>query len=597
MGLLLVIFWPAQCITVSMESANSDQSSFLTTSHDLDQSTTLLDQSIISSNSIKNAGYIFGQGLNSQAVQIGNDEQTAIGKISSSGIIESVAMACASGKSLSLSQSANALGESEIETSGRDISNLAFQKAGVLSGGLTSAQSISLGDNFITSSQVSSIAGSLGYTDTAASSPEETVKATGGLNGIGTVQGQITSDGASIQGSIQANSLKSNAYSAVKSTTDYTYASSGDRLSSTIDSRADGAMQQSTGNVQTFTGIDQSTTSELIPTPGSWVWSGYGGIITSNPCLFRDGWSRKHIFAKGADNSLWDNLEGNWFSLGGNIASDPYAILDPKGKIHILVAGSDGALMDNVFDTSSTDQSQWNSRWLNLGGYITSTPDAIVDRRQNFHLDIVVKGADGALCIRDLNTLDWSGDWTYLGGSITLNPHITGDTDSFPYNFIVYARGSDGTLQAAVVPWSDNSGSYKCSWHNLGGQITSDPKPLFNHVLARGTDGSLWDHTGYYLNEEGAFVNTKWAGLGGYIIGNPEPVIDSSLIHTFVRGGDGSLWENIVDEYSFDPSSSNQWYCLGGYLTSDASALRGQYLEVVARGGDMGVWMDRTKLF
>jgi len=269
----------------------------------------------------------------------------------------------------------------------------------------------------------------LGYSDGMAQSSDNIVRLTGGLNDVGSMSGfinTIASDGASASGSFQADSLESKAYSAVKSTSTegdaYSYLSSANQLASTLSGSANGHVTSNqdlnaNGNVRVFAsstsddsssksydangesvsgslsasagspaivetnlaGAIKSEAAGLIPTPGSWVWNGLGGIITSNPYQLQDD-GKTHIFAKGGDNGLWDNVDGDWQGLGGVITSDPYAVKDDLGKVHVLAKGGDGALWDRIIDEG----------WVGLGGYITSNPGAALNPTDG-HLKAVVK--------------------------------------------------------------------------------------------------------------------------------------------------------------------------------------------------------------
>lgn len=576
---------PAQCITLSIDS----EESFLTTRHDLDQSTALLDQASISGGSIESSSYLSGQGDNSQFMQMGNDEQTVLGTISTSGLVESASITCASSKSLSLSQNANTLGQSEIETSGKDSSNSASQKAGVLSGGLASAQSISLEDSSITSRQVSSIVGALAYTDAAASSPAETVKATGGLNGIGIVQGQLTSDGASILGNIHANSLESNAYTAVKTTSDYSYASSGDQLSSTIDTTTV-IIQQSTGDIKT----DDSIANKAIPIPGAWVWSNLGGYAASNPSVIQNNQGENFCFVKGGDNSLYAYTGNDWYGLGGYITSNLCAVKDDQGQIHVFARGGDGSLWDNVFNLDSLMYT-----WYGLGGYINSDPSAALAPFTNGNLKIAVRGGDNSLWVRDFSPCDLSGGWYPLGGYITSNPQIIFDSQR---NLEIFAKDSNNALWC-LKGTADDNGMYYGIWHPLGGSITSDAKPIIDprypnciDTVARGSDGNIWgnilDTTTGINNWYG--INIPISEPGTIYQGNPDPIVDGDGdIHIFYRGNDGALWDAVgvykpsENRYNFNGQS------LGGFITSDPSALWDKItkqIKIAARGGDGSLW-------
>jgi len=645
-AMLLLMVVPAYGITLSMESGGGSQKSFLTESHDLDASAYLLEQAVLTGGSIENAGHISGQGLNDQSKLIGSGEQTALGKISSSGIIESAASTYASCGSLSLVQSVNALGRSETEVSGMDSARSSFQKAGVLSGGLSSSQSISLQDESVISSQISSIAGALGYADGAAASSGDSVKATGGLNGIGTVQGQITastSEIARISGNVEASSTQSSAYSAVKTRSggvdDYSYLSSDDWLSSEIDARSgkDANLAQNLnalGDVQVYTSTEDemfagqygagdqelsgstsvasggflktemnqirevgSTASNLVPAPGSWIWSYYGGYISANPSLIQDASGKDFSFVRGGDNGLYALTGNNWYWLGGYITSDPTAVKDSQGKIHTLARGGDSSLWDNVLDTGTL-----NAQWTGLGGVITSSASAAIDPNSRGKLKIVARGLDNALVGRDLYTEDMSGDWYGFGGSVTSNPNIIFDQQN---NFHVFVRDSSSAvmdLRGAL----DYNGNYQAIWHSLGGSVTSDIKPVLDprygngiDIVARGSDGKVVTGVLNTLCEcnhwYGSDAVVSAAGSGSSIYqGNPEPVIDNNRnLHVLYRGEDGALWDAVGTPAGSGYSFSS--YSLGGYITSDVDALwdkNANKIKVAARGGDGSLWLN-----
>lgn len=645
-AMLLLVVVPANGITLSMESGGGSQRSFLTESQDLDASANLLNQAVLAGGSIQSAGHISGQGSNDQARLIGNGEQTAFGTISSSGLIESAASTYASGGSLSLVQNVNALGRSETEVNGMDSTRSAFQKAGVLCGGLSSSQSISLQDESVVSSQMSSIAGALGYADAAAASSADSVKATGGLNGIGTVQGKITastSDIPSISGNVQESSTLSNAYSAVKTMYDgkdgYSYLSSDDQLSSDINARSgsDANLAQNLiarGNVQVYTSTNDdlftrqydardqdlsgstsaasagslsaemnqpgevgSTTSNLVPTPGSWVWSYYGGYINANPSLIQDASGKDFCFVRGEDNGLWALTGNNWYGLGGYITSDPSAVKDSQGRIHTLVRGSDNSLWDNVLDSRTL-----SAQWIGLGGIISSSASAAIDPSSTGRLKIVVRGSDNSLWGRDLNTGDMSGGWYGLGGIIASNPNIIFDLQN---NFHVFVRDSNNAVED-LKGTLDYNGNYQAAWHSLGGSITSDAKPVLDprfqngiDIVARGSDGKVVTNVLNTLCEcnswYGSNAAVSAAGSGSSVYqANPVPVMDNNRnLHVLYRGEDGGLWDAVgtpvASGYTFNS------YSLGGYITSDPSALWDKNMNKIkaaARGGDGSLWVN-----
>jgi hypothetical protein len=316
-----------------------------------------------------------------------------------------------------------------------------------------------------------------------------------------------------------------------------------------------------------------TTTSDamgFLPTPGSWNWDDLGGNAASNVFQIKDNLGRVHNLLKGGDNGLWDNVDGSWQYLGGALASDPCAIKDSAGKIHILAKGSDGALWDRILDGG----------WVSLGGAIISNPSAALSA--NGAVKIAVKGSDNSLWLKDLTT----GSWTSLGGNIDSNPQLILDAQK---NLHVLTKGGDGAL------WDNVNGI----WQNRGGSIASDAMPVINpfdtkyvYVFVRGSDGGLW------CNTLDTTMNTAtWQNLGGSIStssielykGKPAPVVDpDGVLHTFIRGRDGGLWD----------SANGIWYGLGGSIKSDPNALRDKNGKVRAAtvGIDNGLWINTLGL-
>jgi len=317
----------------------------------------------------------------------------------------------------------------------------------------------------------------------------------------------------------------------------------------------------------------QNSEAGFIPTPGSWVWNGFGGVLTSNPYQLLADDGTNHIFAKGGDNGLWDRVDGDWQGLGGVIDSDPFALQDAQGKIHVLAKGSDGALWDRVLGGS----------WWGLGGFMTSNPSAAIELIPDGYMYIVARGGDNALWARELDTTDMSGEWYSCEGSIASNPYVVFDNQGDLHTF---AQGDDGALWDLNLIKKDDH-FYEGDWSSLGGIITSDAMPVldpFNpgliYTSVRGSDGSVWYNTLDTTSGE-----STWTGLGGYIDGNPAPVVDTDgVLHNFVRGGDGGLWDN----------ADGAWYSLGGFITSDPNAIRDKEgkLQVAAVGGDNGLWVN-----
>jgi len=640
--LLLFCFLLSTCEAVSLdcESGGSGGTVSLSVNYALDGSTGMNEEIVLGDGQILQHRTLEGDGSNALYQQIKCAKGTISSDISSSGALRSATSSYASGDLADSTQNVGVIGESEIMISGSSGSLSASQKAGVLSGATRSSQKISVQEGSVRSAQASEIAGALGYADGNARSSEDAVRITGGLNGLGAINGQITtsaSDGASGSGVFRADSLTSKAYSAAKATSAdgdaYSYLSSDKQLASSISTRADELVStehdlMADGDVLVFAstpdesesytaetvsgsisagspqnienklqGDLQSATSDLIPTPGSWVWNNYGSYLTSDPFIIEDDQGRDHVFVRGGSGALYDNVWGDWYGFGGYIYSnsDPYAVKDGQGRIHIFARDSDGSLLDNVFDTYN-----WNYDWWDLGGYFTLDPSAALEPGPNGFLKIVVRGGDNALWMRDLDTRYMSGVWNPLGGYLTSGPYVIYDDDGRIHTFV---RGGDGSLWDNVGVWDAYSGQYWHDWNYHGGYITSHPKPIvdpnYNSILvfARGGDGALWakdfSPEGFwnYWTSHGGYISP--AGSGSIIYeGNPEPVADSDgYIHTFVRGGDGSLWDNV---WYHTGNPAHDWYGLGGYITSDPSAMwdASGHIDVAVRGGDGTLWVN-----
>lgn len=621
---ILIFFLTSISAAVSISSSmdNGKRASFVKVSYDVEIDTDLAQKLSLGDDGISSSLSLEGSGVNKIDQTAGNGEASVSSSISSIGSLSSTASGYASSSIVRVGQNIQSSGQSDSSVSGASGSLSTAQNAGLLEGYMTSSQMIAAGAGTIKALQATNLAGSLGYADGVVQSSDNIVHLTGGLNGVGGMSSfldTVASDGVSASGSIQADSLESKAYSAVKSTSEdgdaYSYLSSSGHLESSMSGSADGHVtsdqqldangdvkvyasstsddsssesydvegESASGSMSASAGspavVDtnlagdlQSSEAGIIPTPGSWVWNGFGGILTSNPYQLEAN-GQKHVLAKGADNGLWDNVDGDWQGLGGIIDSDPFALQDAQGNIHILAKGSDGGLWDRIY----------GGGWWNLGGIITSNPSAAIELSANGYMYIVVRGADYGLWARELNTADMSGDWYSGSGYITSNPQIVFDSQG---NWHTFARGGDGAL------WDLNlirkgPQYYEGDWKSLGGVITSDAMPTvdpFNpnllYTSVRGSDGSLW-----YNTQDITTGASTWTGLSGYILGNPSPVVDTDgVLHNFVRGGDSGLWDNV----------GGTWYNLGGYIKSNPNAIRDDEgkLQVAAIGGDNGLWIN-----
>lgn len=311
--------------------------------------------------------------------------------------------------------------------------------------------------------------------------------------------------------------------------------------------------------------VDEINSSEAVssihPMPltlKEYRWNGMSGSINSSASMFKDDQGQTHILARGPDNELWDNVDGVWQGVGGAIASDPCAVKDNLGVVHIFAIGSDSALFDWVSGTGS----------VNLGGHLTSNPSAALS--PDGHIKIAAKSSDDELLIKDLTT----GEWSNLGGKIESNPQLIFDIQGKMH---VLAQGSSGAL------WDNVDGT----WQNHSGMVASDPRPIINPfnpgvilTSVRGENGALWINS----LDTASGIST-WTDLGGTIVGVPSPSVDTDgVLHNFVRGSDGGLWDN----------ADGSWYSLGGSIISDPSVFRDRdgKLHVSAAGQGNELWIN-----
>jgi hypothetical protein len=323
-----------------------------------------------------------------------------------------------------------------------------------------------------------------------------------------------------------------------------------------------------------------SLKNPLLPT-----WTCLGGSLTLSHCTMMDNQGRRHVFVIGADNALWDNVDGSWVYLGGILASAPYAAKDKNGRIHVVVRGADNALWDCVFDTSS-----WTSSWKGLGGSINSQATAAMEPTYGAVMDIVVRGSDNALWLCEFNVNDLTTySWHPLGGSLASRPFVIFDSNSRMHIFVT---GTDNSL------WDNRgiltSGTYVHSWYGLGGIILGAPysalKPGSNDNLiaaVRGADNALWMADVNGLSNPETCTLT---GLGGVIASDPFISADTSgKVHSFVRGGDGAMWENVFSGNPWNPSGA-QWVGYGGSIIGSPQVLLDGATYAYVQGSDIALW-------
>lgn len=316
------------------------------------------------------------------------------------------------------------------------------------------------------------------------------------------------------------------------------------------------------------------------------TWTLLGGYITDKHTAITDNQGRRHVFVVGGDNALWDNVDGSWVYIGGSINSAPYPAKDKFGRIHIVVRGADYALWDFIFDTAS-----WTGTWRGMGGSLTSMATAAMEPTYGNYMKIVARGGGNSLWQCDFNINDLSSyNWYGYGGGLNSWPFIMFDSNSREH---ILLRGSDNALWDCRGVLSGEL--YYHAWHRLGGVITQAPfatlEPGYNGYIAamvRGSDNALWMVDVNVLSDP---ETCNWYLLGGVISSDAFATTDTSnRIHTFVRGSDGSMWENVFVSSPWNPSGA-QWIGHGGYLStcSPQALISGQTYAYIL-GGDNAIW-------
>jgi len=329
---------------------------------------------------------------------------------------------------------------------------------------------------------------------------------------------------------------------------------------------------------------DPSVSIKVLSIPAT--WTSLGGYLTSKHCAIVDNQARRHIFVRGGDNALWDNVDGTWICLGGVLTSAPYAAKDKNGRIHIVVRGGDNALWDYVLDTAS-----WTGGWRGLGGSLSSMATAAMEPTYGTWMKIVVRGSDNSLWLCEFNVNDLSSyNWVGLAGLLNSWPFAIFDQNSRMH---VFVAGADNAL------WDSrgilSSGEYVHNWHGLGGVIQDAPfstlEPGYpNYLLAmvRGSDNTLWmaDVDGLSNPE-----TCTWRGFGGGITSEMFASTDTAgRVHTFVRGGDGAMWENVFSSNPWNPSGALWVGHDGGVNTWSPQALLNGQTYAYVLGGDSAMW-------
>ncbi|MGD0171580.1 MAG: hypothetical protein ABSB81_05605 [Halobacteriota archaeon] len=273
-----------------------------------------------------------------------------------------------------------------------------------------------------------------------------------------------------------------------------------------------------------------------------WGWSKIGGqlLAGTSPAAYsftsgtttQVGW-----FVTGTDHALYQSWSNNgvqspsWVNLGGYLTSSPAATSPGNGVIDVFVRGTNGALYER---TTTNGGATWSS-WASLGGQIPAGTAPAASSWGSGHLDLFVQGMNGALYHKSYSGSTWSA-WENLGGKLTSSPAATSPGNG---QINVFVRGTNGALYQRS--WT---GSWS-SWTSLGGQIPAGTAPAASSwgsghldLFVQGMDGAL-----YHMSATGS-TWSSWENLGGYLTSSPAATSPASgVIDVFVCGTDGALWQ------------------------------------------------------
>lgn len=270
-----------------------------------------------------------------------------------------------------------------------------------------------------------------------------------------------------------------------------------------------------------------------------------------------------------------------WTKLGGYVTSSPSAVVDNLGHTEVWVKGSTNQLHVNIDGT-------WKNAPVISGG-VTATSDPFAVKDTNGKIHVLVRGSNGhAMDLIYVPSTNYA-KWKDLSGSIAGG--LTGAKD--PYNSYILRVAVRGTSNALYTgDLNVNTESFG-GWVSQGGSLTSRPYIMFDpsgmeHILVRGSAGNLYDKKGVW---GGSSYTRTWNSLGGSLASGSNPVATiepgfTSFFGAFVRAATNAAY--FGDVYTGSPETLG-WHSMGGSLTSDTFAVAdstAQRIHVFVRGTD-----------
>ena len=293
-------------------------------------------------------------------------------------------------------------------------------------------------------------------------------------------------------------------------------------------------------------------------------WNGWRplGQGTAGPAVFCSGGSGSlYMSVLGSDNFtiyIWSYSNGSWSawkSPSDGTTAEP-ACASMNGTLHLLARGSDYGLWYDKLDEVSGSWSGWQS----LGGTLESPPALAASPSLN-RLDVVVKGAAGAISHKALINGVWS-QWDPLAGGITSDTPVV-SSDGLTLHLVVRGSTNDVVYNALNFTTSLWSG-----WFPLSGTTGVTPSLAADssgtvHLFVVGADGQIYDKS---LSRGGVW-SASWDSPGGTTINPVAVTTQGTNVAIMVSGTNGQILYNTLTGTAWQG-----WTSLGG-STSEPPAL------------------------